>query len=250
MSFDLIHIYNSMGTFALAVAGALIVMAIAAIAVFAERLWVLQRSRSHSRQFAPVARRLLESSSHEKLITEADARPSSHLAALLSAGTRTFVNASRRPSAVSAVELTRRELERKSESLNAEIRRGMSVLASVGSVAPFVGLLGTVVGIITCFEGISAEGSGGLGAVSAGIAEALVVTALGLLVAIPAVLAFNFLSSQADGLSLALDQARGQLVDALESGSIEPLPAGKNGVELPAPGVSTRDGEGHVRANA
>ncbi|MGA9525426.1 MAG: MotA/TolQ/ExbB proton channel family protein, partial [Myxococcaceae bacterium] len=150
----------------------------------------------------------------------------------------------------SAVELTRRELERKSEALNAEIRRGMGVLASVGSVAPFVGLLGTVVGIITCFEGISAEGSGGLGAVSAGIAEALVVTALGLLVAIPAVLAFNFLSSQADGLSLALDQARGQLVDALESGSTAHLPNGAKSVELPAPGVATRDGEGHVRANA
>ncbi len=250
MSFDLVYIYNHMGAFALGIAGALILMALAAGAVFAERLWVFQRSRSHSRQFAPVARRLLEASSHEKLIAEADARPSSHLASLLSAGTRTFLIASKRPSKVPAVELTRREMERKAEALNSEIRRGMSVLASVGSVAPFVGLLGTVVGIITCFEGISAEGSGGLGAVSAGIAEALVVTALGLLVAIPAVLAFNFLSSQADGLSLALDQARGQLVDALESGSTATLTNGSHALELPAPGVATRDGEGHVQANA
>jgi biopolymer transport protein ExbB len=92
----------------------------------------------------------------------------------------------------------------------------MSVLATVGSVAPFVGLLGTVVGIIEAFAGIAKEGSGGLGAVSAGIAEALVVTALGLLVAIPAVLMFNLLSTRADALLLSLDQARSEFMDHLE----------------------------------
>ncbi len=219
MSFDLIYIYNHMGVFALAIAGTLLLMALAATAVFAERLFVFARSRRRSREFAPVARRLLESGAAEKLVTEADARPHSHLAALLGAGAGAFLLASaKKRGPVSPVELARRELERKTELLNAELRRGMNVMASVGSVAPFVGLFGTVVGIITCFEGISAEGSGGLGAVSAGIAEALVVTALGLLVAIPAVLAFNFLTGQADALSLALDTARGELVDALESG--------------------------------
>ena len=90
------------------------------------------------------------------------------------------------------------------------------MLASVGSVAPFVGLLGTVVGIIAAFEGIAKEGSGGIGAVSAGIAEALVVTAFGLVVAIPAVLAFNYLSGRADQLTLALERARGEFLDHLE----------------------------------
>ena len=92
----------------------------------------------------------------------------------------------------------------------------MSVLASVGSVAPFVGLLGTVVGIITAFQGIAASGSGGLSSVSAGIAEALIETALGLAVAIPAVLAFNYLSTQIAHEELALTTSAGELIDTIE----------------------------------
>jgi biopolymer transport protein ExbB len=136
---------------------------------------------------------------------------------MLTAGTRTYLAAEAKPGELGAVELTRRELARQAEVVSADVRRGMSLLASVGSVSPFVGLLGTVVGIISAFQGIAAEGSGGLAAVSAGIAEALIVTAIGLLVAIPSVLAFNFLSARADQLLLALDQSRGEFIDYLEN---------------------------------
>ncbi len=221
MSFDLAYIYDHMGAFALAIAGTLVLMALAASAVFLERIFVFSRSRRASRAYSSEARKWLEQGALDRLVSAATVHRHSHLADLLATGTATFVSASGRIPAdtakVTPVELARRELDRKVELVNAELRRGMNVLASVGSVAPFVGLLGTVVGIITCFEGISMEGSGGLGAVSAGIAEALVVAALGLLVAIPAVLGFNYLSSQVDGLALALDTAKGQLVDALES---------------------------------
>ena len=103
----------------------------------------------------------------------------------------------------------RRELARRVDELVADLKRGLPLLASVGSVAPFVGLLGTVLGIITAFRGIAETGSGGLSAVSAGIAEALVVTALGLAVAIPAVLAFNYLATQIARDQLALTNAAG-----------------------------------------
>ena len=89
-------------------------------------------------------------------------------------------------------------------------------MASVGSVAPFVGLLGTVLGIISAFQGIAATGSGGLSSVSAGIAEALIETALGLAVAIPAVLAFNYLSPSIARDELVLTNAAGELVDRIE----------------------------------
>ena len=102
-------------------------------------------------------------------------------------------------------------------SLLTRLRRGLGALATIGSTAPFIGLFGTVVGIVNAFREIARTGSGGLGAVSAGIAEALVVPALGLLVAIPAVLAYNHLSSRADGLLLAIDQARGPFADHLEA---------------------------------
>src|SRR5204863_6072292 len=116
----------------------------------------------------------------------------------------------------SPAERTRRYLERLLEELGADLRRGMAVLASVGSVAPFVGLLGTVVGIITAFQGISATGSGGLSSVAAGISEALVETALGLAVAIPAVLAFNYLSQQIAREESGLTSSAGELIDLLE----------------------------------
>src|SRR5690606_27998710 len=121
-------------------------------------------------------------------------------------------------------ELAKRELEREAEAIDADLRRGLSVLASIGSVAPFVGLLGTVFGIIHAFSSISAAGSSGLGVVSGSIAQALVITAFGLVVAIPAVLMFNMLSAKVDAAMLSLNRARGELADHLESRPTRPAP--------------------------
>ncbi|MCP3136691.1 MotA/TolQ/ExbB proton channel family protein [Pyxidicoccus xibeiensis] len=227
MNFNLRDIYNHMGVFALGIAWTLILFAIASLAVFFERLFVFARSRAASRRFAARAGQLLVQHQHDALVKEAEATKGSHLATLFGGGMKTFLAKSRVPAGkLGPVELTRRELVRINERVSADVRRGMSVLATVGSVAPFVGLLGTVVGIIEAFAGIAKEGSGGLGAVSAGIAEALVVTALGLLVAIPAVLMFNFLSTRADALQLSLDAARGEFMDYLEDlGPQKPAPA-------------------------
>jgi biopolymer transport protein ExbB/TolQ len=217
MNFNLKEIYAHMGVFALGIAWTLIAFAVASLAVFFERLFVFFRSRAASRRFAGRAGSLLASQQHDALVKEADGTKSSHLAMLLGGGMKTFLTKSRAPAGkLGPVELTRRDLVRINERITADVRRGMSVLATVGSVAPFVGLLGTVVGIIEAFAGIAKEGSGGLGAVSAGIAEALVVTALGLLVAIPAVLMFNFLSTRADALLLSLEQAKSEFMDHLE----------------------------------
>ena len=210
-------IINHMGPPAIVVATTLLLMALASLAVFFERLFAYMRSRSRSRAFAAQARSLLEADDAAGLIRQAEANQG-HLAKLLSAGAKTYLATREKESSkLSPVEATRRELTRQSEALNADVRRGMNVIASVGSIAPFVGLLGTVFGIITAFQGIAKEGSGGLGSVSAGISEALYETALGLLVAIPAVLAYNWLSAQADAISLGLDQARGEFIDFLEA---------------------------------
>lgn len=216
--FDLEKIIGHMGPFAMGIAIALLLMGVAALAVCLERVVMYTRSRLRSRRFAAKARAMLERDDTEALMKEAAATRGSWLAALLGRGLETYAKAEKAGSStLSPVEATRRDLERQTESLDAEVRRGHGVLASVGSVAPFVGLLGTVVGIIDAFQGIAREGSGGLGAVSLGIAEALIVTALGLLVAIPAVLAHNWLTTQAEGISRALDQARGELLDFLEA---------------------------------
>jgi biopolymer transport protein ExbB len=217
MSFNLIEIFQKMGPFALAIVAVLVVMAMASMAVFVERVWTFWRSRRVSRQFAPKAAAHLGKHAHDGFVNEAKAHSASHMATLLASGMKTYIGALKEPGELGAIELTKRELARRAEAVSSELRRGMSVLASVGSVAPFVGLLGTVVGIISAFEGIAKEGSGGLGAVSAGISEALIVTALGLVVAIPSVLAFNFLSARVDALLLVLEQSRGEFVDYLEN---------------------------------
>jgi biopolymer transport protein ExbB len=246
MNFDLVAIYHHMGFFARCIAYTLVAFALASLIVFFERLLYFFRTKAADRRFAARAGSLLESQEHERFVTEAAAARASSLAKLLGGGVKTYLVKKAAPQGrLGAVELTRRDLERLYERVTADVRRGMSVLASVGSVAPFVGLLGTVVGIIEAFAGIAKTGSGGLGAVSAGIAEALVVTALGLLVAIPAVLMFNFLSTRADALLLSLDLARKEFMDHLEDvhgGSGGPAVRGEGAVALDVERVTRKEG--------
>lgn len=225
MSFDLIKVFHDMGLVAWVVVGALGLMAIVSMTVFIERLWAFRAMRLRSTRFAHVAGPLLQSGAYGEVVKEATTTfRAVPFAEVVSAGLSTWLSAPSR-SRVPPAELVRREVERRLEPAGASIRRGLSALASVGSVAPFVGLLGTVIGIIEAFQGIAKEESAGIGAVSAGISEALVVTALGLFVAIPAVLAYNLLSGRADSLTTALHQSAGEFVDFVESQAERPEPA-------------------------
>jgi biopolymer transport protein ExbB len=111
------------------------------------------------------------------------------------------------------IESSRRALERAEAIVHAELKRGISTLATIASSAPFVGLLGTVVGIINAFQGIAAEKSTGLGAVAGGISEALVATAIGLLVAIPAVWMFNYFSNRVEAFDVEMGNSSSELID-------------------------------------
>jgi biopolymer transport protein ExbB len=217
MSFDLMHIWQSMGPLARAIAGVLVIMAIASIGVAVERLWSFRRSRNESRAFVKKVTPLLKKWDLGAVRKAADEHKGSALARLFSAVTRRYLDARASGGQLSPIEMARNEAERVRESLGQDLRRGMNVLASVGSVAPFVGLLGTVVGIIGAFQGIADKGSGGLGAVSAGIAEALIETAFGLMVAIPAVLIFNYLTARVARIELALARSAGELLDDMEN---------------------------------
>ena len=95
------------------------------------------------------------------------------------------------------------------------MKRGLGVLATVGSTAPFVGLLGTVMGIVNAFEMMTATKSAGVSTVSAGIAEALVTTALCLLVAIPAVMAYNFLQGWVDARAIDISESSNEFLDVV-----------------------------------
>lgn len=218
ITFDIVEIVSHMGPAAIIVASVLALMALYTLAVFVERLWIYGKVRGVSNAFAIQAGKYLEKKDHGGLIKSAAADNNNYLGQMLAAGIKTYDKAEAEPSDdITPIELSRRELQRQADGMNQRLRRGLPTMASVGSTAPFVGLLGTVLGIIEAFGKIGGDNSAGIGTVGAGIAEALVVTAFGLMVAIPAVLCFNFLTTKADQIILALDQSRGELTDYLEA---------------------------------
>ena len=219
MSFNLSHIWTHMGPLSKGIAFVLFMMAVSFIGVTIERLIAFSRSAKESRLFAVQAGKLLEDSKVDELIPLADKFKSSSLARLFGPIIRRYIHAFEDlgDGGLSPVQLARNEAERRKEAVGEELRRGMNVVATVGSISPFVGLLGTVVGIIGAFQGIGSAGSAGIGPVMAGISEALIETAFGLMVAIPAVIAFNYLNTRIGAIETALGRSAGELLDELEN---------------------------------
>jgi biopolymer transport protein ExbB/biopolymer transport protein TolQ len=112
-----------------------------------------------------------------------------------------------------AVDAAKRAIQRATAVNLADLKRGLSGLATIGSTAPFVGLFGTTFGIINAFQGMALTGSGGIAAVSAGIAEALITTAFGLFVAVPAVWAYNYFNGKVEGFNVEMDNSSSELLD-------------------------------------
>jgi biopolymer transport protein ExbB len=218
MNFSFAEIWQHMGVPALIVASVLLLMGLASLTVFVERVFSVRRSRSTSRAFSRRVAEHMSAGRFDAAITEAEQHKRSHLARIFRAALVTYRHAERtaEASALTPFDHTQRFLERYLEEISSDLRGGLAVLASVGSTAPFVGLLGTVLGIVSAFQGIASTGSGGLAAVSAGISEALIETALGLVVAIPAVLAFNYLSTKIGHEEMTLRNAAGHLLDTIE----------------------------------
>lgn len=218
MSFNFAHVWATMAPLSKGVALVLLAMAISFIGVTIERLLAFAKSTKESRLFAVQAGKLLEERRLDELVALSQKHHASTLARLFGPVTMRFLHAyeGMGEGSLSPVELARNESTRRLEGISEEVRRGMNVIATVGSIAPFVGLLGTVLGIIGAFQGIGTAGSAGIGPIMAGISEALVETAFGLLVAIPAVIAFNYLNARVSAIDTQLGRSAGELLDELE----------------------------------
>jgi len=229
MQFSFVEMWQHMGWPAVIVAAVLLTMGMASLTVFIERILTLRLSRSASRRFASATGEHMDSGQFDAVVGAAEEYKRSHLARVIRSGLATFRRAQQTNdvTGLTPIDRTQRHMERFMEEISGDLRRGLSVLASVGSTAPFVGLLGTVLGIISAFQGIAATGSGGLSSVSAGISEALIETALGLIVAIPAVLAFNYLSTEIAREEQTLNHASSHMLDTLEDWA-ERLEQGKS----------------------
>jgi biopolymer transport protein ExbB/biopolymer transport protein TolQ len=210
--------WNEMGFVARAIAVILVVMSMISFGVAIERIYTFTQARKQSKLYAPqVAKHLKEGRLKDAIaISSSKNYRYSHLAKVVLAGLQEYqfqqesgANLSRED----LVDTVRRAIQRASALTANDLKKGVASLATIGATAPFVGLLGTVVGIITAFQGIAATGSGGLGAVSAGISEALVETALGLVVAIPAVWFYNYLTGRIEYFNVEMDNSSSELVD-------------------------------------
>jgi biopolymer transport protein ExbB len=219
MTFNFAEMWAHMPLLGKAIALCLFLMAVSFIGVTVERIIAFARSAKESRTFALQAGKLLESWHIGELVMLAEKFPSSALAKLFGPIVRRYAHAldDLDGGGLSPVQLARSEAERRKEAVGEELRRGMNVVATVGSLAPFVGLLGTVVGIIGAFQGIGAAGSAGIAPIMRGISEALIETAFGLLVAIPSVIAFNYLNGRISAIETALGRSAGELLDELEN---------------------------------
>jgi biopolymer transport protein ExbB/TolQ len=117
-----------------------------------------------------------------------------------------------------SIESSQRALERAEAVAHAKLKRGLGVLAAIGATAPFVGLFGTVVGILGAFKQIATQSASRIGAVAGGISEALVTTAFGLLVGIPAVMAFNYFTGRVEAFDVEIDKSSNELIDYFREG--------------------------------
>jgi biopolymer transport protein ExbB/biopolymer transport protein TolQ len=216
---NLIEMWNQMGFFAKAIAYILFIMSMISFGVAVERFYTFLQARKQSKLYAPQVAKFLKDGRLKEAIALSQKKEFrySHLAKVVLAGLNEYqYQADAGGASLSREDMmdtVRRAIQRASALTASDLKRGVAALATIGATAPFVGLLGTVIGIITAFQGIAATGSGGLGSVSAGISEALVETALGLVVAIPAVWFYNYLTGRIEYFNVEMDNSSSELVD-------------------------------------
>ena len=215
---DLVDMFEQMGPAAWAVAVILFIMSFWSVGVAIERIYTFNQATKQSKMYAPlVAKHLKEGRLKEAIaLSSAKEYRYSHLAKVVLAGLQEYQFQQESGANLSREDLldtVRRSIQRATALTANDLKKGVTSLATIGATAPFVGLLGTVVGIISAFQGIASTGSGGLGAVSAGISEALVETALGLVVAIPAVWMYNYFTGRLEYFNVEMDNSSSELVD-------------------------------------
>ncbi len=185
---------------------------VAALAVFIERIWSLQRSRVVPGSFVAKIHELVGGGKASDALVLCQ-NHSSSVAAVFAAGLRRL---GRPRSEIKEV------LEEVGRHEAASLERFVGVIGTVAAIAPLLGLLGTVTGMIRVFQDVTSQGVGNPADLASGIWEALITTAYGLIVAIPALVAYRYLASRADRLVLEMEEDALALVDLMEQ---HPAPA-------------------------
>ncbi len=215
----MMELFNSMGNFAKGIVFTLFAMSIWSLTVMFSKWWSLRAAKAETLKFAPEFSQFLEEDNLGEAIKLAETYKKSHVARVLGGALGEIRPLIQDGSVtVSDINTAERAVEREMLMTIVGLKRGNAVLATVGATAPFVGLLGTTMGIVNAFTGMAASGSGGIASISAGVAEALITTAFGLIVAIPAVWAYNYFQTKIDNLTAEMTYTSKEMIDYLIKG--------------------------------
>ena len=180
----------------------IVLCSVAAVAVALERAFALWRFRERASSLADAVTRALFRGDIEDARAQCE-RSNSPAADVFLAGIVSSMVTAVAPGRAARAPTPQRvesAVERQRQQLNLQLRANLWMLGTIGAISPFVGLFGTVVGIMQAFQRMAASGHGGFSVVAAGISEALVTTAGGIAVAIEAVVLYNFLNTHVQKL--------------------------------------------------
>ncbi len=219
MNLSIGYIFEHSPPFAKGIWLVLAIMSLWSLSVAFGKWWNLRKAQKETLKFAPEFSQFLEEDNLTEAINLAQSYKKSHVARVLGGALDEVKPLIMDGSVtVSDINSAERAIERNMLVEIVSLKRGLAILATVGSTSPFVGLLGTVFGIINAFAGMGAAGSSGIQAIAVGIAEALIATGFGLMVAIPAVWAFNYFQTKIDNLTAEMTYVSKEMIDYLIKG--------------------------------
>jgi biopolymer transport protein ExbB len=215
MDWNLMGMLHSMSATAKGVVVMLLLMSAISIGLAVERGLRYAVARNQSRAFVQQVTPVLEEGKLDEAISIAVRNKKSPVASMVATGLAEFQLARPQASSAESIDAAERGLDRSVATIHAELKRGLSGLATIGSTAPFVGLFGTVVGIMNAFRASAPAKAAGIQSVASGISEALVTTALGLLVAVPAVWCYNYFTTKVENFDVEMENSSMELVSYL-----------------------------------
>ncbi len=217
MTFSYAEMWAHMGFLAKAVVCVLVLMSTISFFVIIERWITYILAKRHSVQYVSSVQEFLETGNYEEAVHFAEQHKGGYLAQVISAGIQELLTGRRdqEENGVSfdIIDATKHSIERAIDRQMNRLKKGTGALATIGSTSPFVGLFGTTVGIINAFQQMAVSGGGGLESVSVGISEALVTTAFGIFVALPAIMLYNYFTGRLEIMNSEMEQSASELLD-------------------------------------
>jgi biopolymer transport protein ExbB/TolQ len=216
MQWGLVEMWGLMAPLAKGVAILLMTLSVISLYLFIERQLVFYRAKTKSKKVAPQLAGMLKRGQIQEALKLSSMKENqgSHLARVTAAGIKEFLEGKQHNLSVEEqIETAQRGCARAATIFTQELNRGLNTLATIATSSPFIGLFGTIAGIINAFRGMHETGSGGIGAVAGGIAEALVTTAFGIGVAILALWLYSFLRTRIDIYGAEMANTSSEIVD-------------------------------------